>query len=109
MYYWLASICGTGCNHRLSKMLQPTFILFLDLLVAIISIIYVATELVGDVFNSKQAIHGRVASSVELRCLWAACMQGLKITKPYCLVLLVFFKQRSLKSRTCEDSKSIYP
>ena len=38
IYYWLASTCSTGCSHGLSKMLQPTFILFLDLLVAIISI-----------------------------------------------------------------------
>jgi len=65
----------------------------------------VATELVDDVFNSKQAMHGRVATSVAFGPL--AC-KGRKITKPYCLVLLVFFKQHSLKSRTCEEVKELY-
>ena len=59
-------------------MLQPTFILFLVLLVAIISKIYETTELVGDVCNSKLAMHGRVA---ELHCLWATCMQGAEDNK----------------------------
>ena len=40
--------------------------------------IYETTELVGDVCNSKLAMHGRVA---ELHCLWATCMQGAEDNK----------------------------
>ena len=45
-----------------------------------------ATELVDDVFNSKQAMHGRVA---DLRCLWATCMQGAEDSKAILFSLIV--------------------
>ena len=65
--------------------LSHLYLLFPDLLVAIIPITYVTTELVDKVFNSKLAMHGRVA---ELRCLWATCMEGTEEneTKPFCLI-----------------------